>query len=215
MSGFRVRFSAAWIGVLLIGGLVPAAGAADRAMNIEMEDQFGTSCSTAASRGNVVVLVYAERHGAEAALALGRQLHLHFHPTAGQPAAEAWSTQPVVGLAGWPAGVPVPDVQVVPVASLTEVPRALRPVVRARMRKDSPQVPVWLDFEGSLERMFGIIPGEANIVVLDTAGRVQSVLSGKFDDQDYAQFVGLLDQLRRAAQPAIRVADQPNGSPAR
>jgi hypothetical protein len=215
MSGLRFWIATAFAGVLGIGGSVLAVGAADRAMSIAMEDQFGTSCTTVSSRGHVVVLVYAERHGAEAALALGRQLHLHFHPTAGQAGAEAWSTQPVVGLAGWPAGVPVPDVQVVPVASLTEVPRALRPVVRARMRKDSPQVPVWLDFDGSLERMFGIIPGEPNVVVLDTAGRVHSVLSGKFDDQEYTQFIVLIDQLRRAAQPTLRVADQPSTNPAR
>jgi hypothetical protein len=199
--------------VLAIGCLAPAATvAADAAMNIAMEDQFGTSCATVAWRGDVVVLVYAERLGAEAALALGRRLHLQFHPTAAQAEAEAWATQPVVGLAHWPASVPVPDVRVTPVASLTEVPRALRPVARARMRKDSPHVPVWLDFEGSLERMFGIIPGEANVVVLDTAGRVHSVLSGNFTEQEYTQFVGLLDQLRLAARPDLRVAAEPGSN---
>ena len=199
--------------VFAIGCLAPAVTvAADAAMNIAMEDQFGTSCATAAWRGNVVVLVYAERLGAEAALALGRRLHLQFHPTAAQAEAEAWATQPVVGLAHWPASVPVPDVRVTPVASLTEVPRALRPVARARMRKDSPHVPVWLDFEGSLERMFGIIPGEANVVVLDTAGRVHSVLSGNFTEQEYNQFVGLLDQLRLADRPDLRVAAEPGSN---
>lgn len=202
-------------GVLLILGIASVAMASDGAMNITMEDQFGNTCSTASARGSVVVLVYSERHGAEASLALGRQLHLQFHPTAVEAEAKAWSTQPVIGLAGWPTGVPVPDVQVVPVASLAEVPRALRPVVRARMRKDSPQVPVWLDFEGSLERMFGIIPGEPNVVVFDTVGRLHSVLSGKFDDQEYSQFVGLIDQLRRAGQPVLRIADQPGINPSR
>jgi predicted transcriptional regulator len=80
------------------------------------------------------------------------------------------------------------------------------------MRKDSPHVPVWLDFDGSLERMFGIIPGEANVVVLDTAGRVHSVLSGNFTEQEYAQFVGLLDQLRLAARPDLRVAAEPGSN---
>ena len=75
------------------------------------------------------------------------------------------------GIVNWPAGVPLPDVRVIPVASLTEVPRALKPVARARMRKDSPVVPIWLDFEGTLKRMFGIIPGEPNIVVLTLLDR--------------------------------------------
>jgi hypothetical protein len=193
-------------------GVIAQAPAAEQTMNIVMEDQFRTKRETVTHQGAVVVLVYAERHGAEAALQLGRRLHLRFHPTADSASAEAWSKQPVVGLAGWPAGLPVPDVQVIPVASLTEVPRALQPVARARMRKDSPHVPVWLDFEGTLKQMFGIIPGEPNVVVLDTAGRVHSVLSGKLDEQEYEQFVGLIDQLRLAAHPTLRVAEQPGGN---
>jgi len=193
-------------------GVIAQAPAAEQTMNIVMEDQFRTKRETVTHQGAVVVLVYAERHGAEAALQLGRRLHLRFHPTADSASAEAWSKQPVVWLAGWPAGLPVPDVQVIPVASLTEVPRALQPVARARMRKDSPHVPVWLDFEGTLKQMFGIIPGEPNVVVLDTAGRVHSVLSGKLDEQEYEQFVGLIDQLRLAAHPTLRVAEQPGGN---
>ena len=193
-------------------GVIAQAPAAEQTMNIVMEDQFRTKRETVTHQGAVVVLVYAERHGAEAALQLGRRLHLRFHPTADSASAEAWSKQPVVGLAGWPAGLPVPDVQVIPVASLTEVPRALQPVARARMRKDSPHVPVWLDFEGTLKQMFGIIPGEPNVVVLDTAGRVHSVLSGKLDEQEYEQFVSLIDQLRLAAHPTLRVAEQPGGN---
>jgi len=193
-------------------GVIAQAPAAEQTMNIVMEDQFRTKRETVTHQGAVVVLVYAERHGAEAALQLGRRLHLRFHPTADSASADAWSKQPVVGLAGWPAGLPVPDVQVIPVASLTEVPRALQPVARARMRKDSPHVPVWLDFEGTLKQMFGIIPGEPNVVVLDTAGRVHSVLSGKLDEQEYEQFVGLIDQLRLAAHPTLRVAEQPGGN---
>ena len=193
-------------------GVIAQAPAAEQTMNIVMEDQFRTKRETVTHQGAVVVLVYAERHGAEAALQLGRRLHLRFHPTADSASAEAWSKQPVVGLAGWPAGLPVPDVQVIPVASLTEVPRALQPVARARMRKDSPHVPVWLDFEGTLKQMFGIIPGEPNVVVLDTAGRVHSVLSGKLDEQEYEQFVSLINQLRLAAHPTLRVAEQPGGN---
>ncbi len=196
-------------------GAITRAPAAEQTMNIAMEDQFRTQHETGSHRGDVVVLVYAERHGAEAALQLGRRLHLRFHPTADAASADAWSKQPVVGLAGWPAGLPVPGVQVIPVASLTEVPRALQPVARARMRKDSPHVAVWLDFEGTLKRMFGIIPGEPNVVVLDTAGRIHSVLSGKLDEREYEQFVGLIDQLRLAAHPAIRVAEQPSGNETR
>ena len=172
---------------------------ADGVMNVVMEDQFQTPCETSSYLGDVVILVYAERHGAEDSLHLGRKLHLHFHPTADTVSSDAWSEQSVREIVNWPTGVALPDVRVIPVASLTEVPRALKPVARARMRKDSPVVPIWLDFDGALERMFGIIPGEPNVVVLDTAGQVHSVLSGKLNEQEFQQFVTRVDQIRSAS----------------
>ena len=189
---------------------VPQDVAADGVMNIVMEDQFQTTCETSVFLGDVVILVYAERHGAEKSLQLGRKLHLHFHPTADTVSSDAWSQQPVREILNWPSAVPVPDVRVIPVASLTEVPRALKPVARARIRKDSPLVPLWLDFEGSLERMFGIIPGEPNIVVLDTAGQVHSVFSGKLDDQEFQQFVTRVDQIRSASLNNVRIVTGTN-----
>ena len=67
---------------LVVGFLFgPQDVVADGVMNIAMEDQFQTSCETRAFLGDVVILVYAERHGAEKSLQLGRKLHLYFHPT--------------------------------------------------------------------------------------------------------------------------------------
>lgn len=182
---------------------------AEGVMNVVMEDQFQTPCETSKYLGDVVILVYAERHGAEESLHLGRKLHLHFHPTADEVSSDAWSKQPVRRIANWPAGIALPDVRVIPVASLTEVPRALKPVARARMRKDSPVVPIWLDFDGTLKRMFGIIPGEPNVVVLNTAGQVHSVLSGKLDEQEFQQFVTRVDHIRSASRDDLRVVSQP------
>ena len=182
---------------------------ADGVMNVVMEDQFQTPCETSTYLGDVVILVYAERHGAEDSLHLGRKLHLHFHPTADTVSSDAWSEQPVRELVNWPTGVALPDVRVIPVASLTKVPRALKPVARARMRKDSPVVSIWLDFDGALERMFGIIPGEPNVVVLDTAGQVHSVLSGKLDEQEFQQFVTRVEQIRSASRDDLRVVTRP------
>jgi hypothetical protein len=182
---------------------------AEGVMNVVMEDQFQNPCETTKYLGDVVILVYAERHGAEDSLLLGRKLHLHFHPTADEVSSDAWSKQPVRGIVNWPAGVALPDVRVIPVASLTEVPRALKPVARARMRKDSPVVPIWLDFDGTLKRMFGIITGEPNIVVLNTAGQVHSVLSGKLNEQEFQQFVTRVDHIRSAGRDDLRVVSQP------
>jgi hypothetical protein len=188
------------------------ADAVDRVVNVALEDQFKNRHETLRYRGDVVVLVYAERKGAEAALELGRRLHVRFHPTASQAPATEWSRQPVVSLPGWPAGVAAPDVHVVPVACLPEVPKALEPVARSRFKKESQFVSVWLDFEDLMRQQFGIVPDEPNVVIIDTQGRPRHVLSGRVDARRLDEIAGLVDQLRRqslqdrtAALPAATV----------
>jgi hypothetical protein len=182
-----------------------------RVVNIAMEDQFKSRHETGTMRGDVVVLVYAERKGAEAAQELGRRLHVHFHPTAQQSSASEWGRQPVISLPSWPAGVRMPDVRVIAVASLPELPRAMHPVARAQVRKDSPHVPVWLDFEGRLEHTFGVNPGKPNIVLLNTSGEVHAVLSGSIDDVKLREIVTTIDGLRQQSLPAQRTAAVPTG----
>ncbi len=174
------------------------AGAADapRVVNIALEDQFKNRHETLRYGGDVVVLVYAGRKGAEAALELGRRLHVQFHPTASQAPATEWSRQPVVGLAGWPAGIAPPDVHVIPIACLPEVPKTLHTVVKSRFRKESPVVQVWLDFDDVMRQRFGIVPDEPNIALLDTRGFPQGVMSGHLDEVRYGQVVAAIDQVR-------------------
>jgi hypothetical protein len=205
---------------VLLAAFVPAVVAAlaagpaaaeprDRFVNVAMEDQFRSRRETGALRGDVIVLVYSERHGAEAALTLGRRLHLHFHPTAETAPASEWSRQPVTGLPGWPAGVRMPDVHVIPVACLPEVPKALQAVARARMRTDSPHVPVWLDFDDDLNRLFGTVAGEPNVAIIDTLGRVHGVQNGHFDELEFRELAVTVDRLRLASRPAVSTANLP------
>jgi hypothetical protein len=182
----------------------------DRVVNIAMQDQFKNRHETLRMRGDVVVLVYAERKGAEAALEVGRKLHVRFHPTAGQAPATEWSRQPVAGLPGWPAGLAPPDVHVIPVACLPEVPKALETVARSRLRKESQFVSVWLDFEDIMRQRFGMVPDEPNIVLIDTRGCPQGVLSGRVDDAKLAEVAGIIDQLRLQSL-ASRTASVPAG----
>jgi hypothetical protein len=199
---------------LLLAVFVPMTSVAraqtrDRVVNIAMEDQFRNRRETGLFRGDVVVLVYAERKGAEAALELGRRLHVLFHPTADTAPASEWSRQPVTGLPGWPANVRVPDVHVVPVACMPEVPKPLQTVARSRMRTDSPHVPVWLDFEGVMEQMYGIVPGGPNVVVLDTVGKTSSMQSGHLDELEFKELTASIDQIRLQARPDLRTAAAP------
>lgn len=183
----------------------------ERAVNIAMEDQFKNRHETGTMRGDVVVLVYAERKGGEAAQELGRRLHVHFHPGAASASATEWLRQPVIGIAGWPTGARTPDVRVIAVASLPEIPKALEPVARAQLRKDSPFVPVWLDFEGRLEHAYGIVPGGPNIVLINTRGEVHAVLSGRLDELKMRELVATIDALRLEARPDQRTAVVPTG----
>jgi hypothetical protein len=177
-----------------------------RVVNIALEDQFRTRRETGQLLGDVVVLVFAERKGAEAAHELGKHLHVRFHPTAATASDVEWTKQPVAGLPGWPAEVRVPDVHAIPVACLAEVPKAMHPVVRARIRKESPQLPVWLDFGDTMDQQFGLVKGVPSVAILDTRGRVYGVQVGPFDDRTVAELAATIDQVRLAARPQVITA---------
>ena len=195
---------------LLAAAILPAVGRGqERPVNVAIGDQFSNRVETAQLRGDVVVLVYAGRHGAEAAMELGRTLHTRFHPTAEGAEPKAWSTQPVVGLPNWPAGLPVPDVKVIPVACVPEVPKALHGMVRRRLKQESPVVPVWLDFEDVMRPSFGMVPDEPNVLLIDTRGMAQGVVSGHLDQRKLDEVAALIDDLRKQALPDVRTASFP------
>lgn len=185
------------------------ASAAEGPVSLVMEDQFQNRCETEALRGHVVVLVYAGRHGAEAAVELGRKLHTHYHPTAATADPAERSKQPVIGIPGWPAEVAVPDVHVIPIACVPEVPKMLRGMVRSQIRKGSPHLPVWLDYEDAMRKGFGIVPDEPNVLLIDTAGVARGVSAGKPDETKYNQLVEAIDTLRSQALPPARTAAVP------
>jgi len=195
--------------VTSMAGILERCARADtsgRVVNIALEDQFRTRRETGQLLGDVVVLVFAERKGAEAAHDIGKKLHIRFHPTAATASDAEWTKQPVTGLPGWPAEVRVPNVHAIPVACLTEVPRAMHPVVRARIRKESPQLPVWLDFGDTMDQQFGVVKGVPSVAILDTRGRVYGVQVGPFDDRTIEQLATTIDQVRLAARPQIITA---------
>lgn len=176
----------------------------ERSVNIVMEDQFRTRHETGTLRGDVVVLVYAERHGSDAARSLGRRLHIQFHPTAEKvPLSESFR-QPVVGLTDWPAGIEVPNVHVIAVACLSEIPKPFHAVARAKFRSDSPHVPVWLDFENIMKKSCGLSVGIPNIVILDTEGKMRDTRSGHVDEREFDELTAAINLLRRESEPRNR-----------
>jgi len=199
------------VGLLAAPAALPAAELPSRPVAVRFEDQFRNRRDTTALVGDVVVLIFAERNGAEASHDLGRRLHVHFHPTAANVEGPEWGRQPVIALPGWPADRTPPDVHAVAVACLPEIPRAIHPVVRAQVRKESPFVPVWLDFEGVMPRQFGMDVGVPNVLLVDTRGRGQGVVRGQVDELRYKELVTAIDRLRLAALAAPGITQAATG----
>lgn len=209
----KEHFTIRWVMAVAIGIAVGVAEAADSPVAIAMEDQFRNRHDTATMRGDVVVLVYAERTGAEASRQLGRKLHVRFHPTAENAAPAESAKQPVIGLAGWPQGARLPDVRVMPVACLAEIPSPFHMLARSQFRSDSPHLPVWMDFGGAMKKSFGLVPGVPNVAVIDTAGRLHAVENGQFDDRRIEELAARIDGLRRQSLTGPRTSLLPAVQP--
>jgi cytochrome oxidase Cu insertion factor (SCO1/SenC/PrrC family) len=179
----------------------PATPASDAAkpVTLVVEDQFARRQDLAAHRGDVVVLVYGDRVATDACKELGQKLHVLFHPTAaGKPPAEAHKV-PVVALEGVPAGKRSPDALILPVALVGNVPALVRDLVRGQIKKASPDVPVWLDFTGTMEKQFGLRAGEPNFVVFDAEGRLRLRVNGTPDQPTTDKLLQAVQNLRAEA----------------
>jgi hypothetical protein len=166
---------------------------------IILDDQFDHCHTVSALRGDVVVLVYCDKAGSEASKSLGNELHLAFHPAAqGLPPAAARKA-PVRPVEGALPGTRSPDVQVVAVACVGEVPAFTRGPIRSSFRVSSPDVPVWIDFQDQVKHMCGFTPGVANVAVLDTVGRLRCLATGPLTREQVAQVTILIEGLRREA----------------
>jgi hypothetical protein len=190
----------ALLAALALGGTASAQPpAAAKPAELVLEDQFERRHDLAAYRGEVVVLVYGDRKGTDTCREFGEKLHVLFHPAAaGQPPAKA-RTAPVAALQGVPAGRRSPDVVVVPVAAAGNVPAVVRDLIRTQVAKASPEVPVWLDFSGVMEKEYGLRPGQPNLAVFDAAGRLRLKVNGTPDQPTVDKLVQTIQNLRAEA----------------
>ena len=178
----------------------PAAPPAEpQPVSLVLTNQFDRKADLADYRGAVVVLVYGDRRGTDACRALGEQLHVFWHPAAkGQPAAKAQAA-PVVPLAGLQPGQASPDVRVIPVACCGKIPGPIRGAISGQIARGSPDVPVWLDFTGAMEKAYGLRAGQPNVVVFDAAGRVRLKIAGAPDPAANAKLLQTVQNLRAEA----------------
>lgn len=194
--------------VLLGVGLVfPATGRADlqalpqSPVNLSMEDQFQQVRKSAGYQGHVLVLIYGDKASADANKSLGSLLHLTFHPTAAQLPEEKALTAPVIPCPGTTAAAPGPDVFTVPIACIGKVPALVRTIIRNQFKRNSPAVPVWLDFEDLMRTAFAFQPGVPNLLIIDTRGQARYSASGKVTPELATQISRAIQSLREEALP--------------
>lgn len=166
---------------------------------IAMPDQFEARQEVKQYRGDVVVLIYGDRKSADVNKSLGEQIHVAFHPTAkGLTPAEARKT-PVRGIPDAPAGAKIPNVHAIPVACVGKVPPLVQKIVRNQIKKGSPEVPVWLDFDDTMKGQFQLKPGVPNVVVLDAQGRYRYAAAGAPTQDGTTKLLDVIEALRREA----------------
>lgn len=180
-------------------------------VQLSLPDQYDRVHDLAMYRGRVLVLIYGDKQSQAINQPLGEKLHVQFHPAARNlPPAQARMVPPTP-VAGQPPGTTTPDVVVIPVACVGKVPAAVRTIVRNQIRRGSPDVPVWLDFEDTMQFSFGLTPGTSNAVVFDTLGRYRHRGSAVHEPAAYQQLVQIIEQCR---VEAVNVAAALPKSPA-
>ncbi len=192
-------------------GLASAAFAEGEAFvpKLKMTDQFAKPHDVAELRGDVVVLVFADRGGAEASRDLGTKLHVHFHPTAKGQSAALSAKAPATPIAGAPLGTTAPDAKMVPIAVIGEVPSALHLMVRTRFRQVAPDAAIWLDLTDTMRQQFDVKKDVPNFAVLDCEGRVRYTTAGKLNQQQFTELTEVIDALRLEAVQATAARAEP------
>jgi len=172
---------------------------ANKPVELSLEDQFERKHSLADHRGKVVILVFGDRKGTDSSRELGSKLHVLFHPTAEGQSPDKAHKAPVAALPGVPAGVPSPEVAVIPVAVAGKVPDLVKGLIRSSLKKDAADLPVWLDFGTAMTDQFGIKEGEPNLAVIDSKGRMRLKLNGMPDKAAFEKVLQTTQNLRAEA----------------
>jgi hypothetical protein len=183
--------------VLLLTGVGVAADPPK--VTLTLDDQFEAKHAVADHKGKVLILVYGDRKGIDASRDLGAKLHVLFHPTAEGKSPKEAKAAPVAPLDGLPKGAAPPNVEVVPVACCGSVPGPVRALIRASLKKDAADVPVWLDFGTAMADTFGLRDGEPNLAVIDAQGRLRLKVNGTPDRETLQKLLQTTQNLRAEA----------------
>jgi hypothetical protein len=71
--------------------------------------------------------------------------------------------------------------------------------IQSQVKKNSPEVVVWMDFLGTMNDKFGLKRGDVNMVVFDAEGRFRLKQNGTPDQPTGLKFVQAIQDLRMEA----------------
>lgn len=163
---------------------------------IEMEDQFQKPYRLDNYKGDVVILLFGDKEGADANKLLGQAIHESFHPQAkGKNPGQA-RFAPVLEIVNQPPGTRAPEVHTIAVASIGKVPNLVKVFIRNQFQKASPEVPVWLDFNETMRTTFKFKPSSANLVVIDPQGNLRLSASGNLTQVEFTDLVNAIEGIR-------------------
>lgn len=134
---------------LIAGGHASVGAESGRAMEFELQDQFGSRLAYRFPKDRVSVLTFGDRNGAAQIEGWVQPVHERYHDR--------------VDLHG--------------VAVLTSIPKLFHNYARGQFRKKM-KYPVLLDFKGDVARGYGYEGDKANIFVIGRDGAVKLKLTG-------------------------------------
>jgi predicted transcriptional regulator len=83
-----------------------------------------------------------------------------------------------------------------------KVPALVRTIIRNQIRRGSPYMPVWLDFEDQLRASYPFQTGVPNVLIVDTQGRLRYTASGAMGPEQVGQMTRAIQELRQEAVSA-------------
>jgi hypothetical protein len=171
----KASAAAAFFALAMAAALQGAGKIGSPAPDLVLKDQFDKEFRVSASRGQVLVLVCGDREGSNYTGAWTEAVTKKFERSGSLP------------------------LRIVPIANLSGVPSFLQSFVKKRFvgpdPATQPRLPILLDWEGDLERLYGFAEGLANVYLIDRAGTLQFSGSGKGTEPETR---ALVDAVSRA-----------------
>lgn len=145
------------------------------APDLTIKDQYEKEFRVSASRGEILLLVCGDRTGSDFTGNYTDAVQARFGANGSLP------------------------LRIVPIANLSSVPSFLQGMVKKRFvgttESGQPKLPIFLDWEGDLERLFGFTEDVANVYLIDKSGNLQFVAAGKGTEPETKELLQVIARL--------------------